>query len=522
MWTRASFALLLLIACDPPNTEGLVDDVACPSDSRCPDASGAFRVGAARRVITPVVESWDDEDGDGVRGPGEAFDDVDGDGRWDPVWIAGFDPGRAATGVHDDTWARALSISRGETRLGIVVLDLLGVSHDDVVDLRMAAQARGLDVDHMAVVATHTHESQDPLGFGGAHLIASGYDRAYNERVIAQALDALAEAIDAEREATMTFARSAAPHLVADSRLPEVIDATITALRFDSAEGPIATVVIWGNHAEALGGENTLVSSDYPHYLRRELEAAYPGAVAFYMPGALGGLMNPMDIAGCPDEAGRETCATGTFEKAEYVGAGAAAIAIEALESAPTTVVEPALAFGANPFLLRVTTPEILGAVQLGVIPRRLFRTDGTRVTLDEEPTAPALPWDEVLLGDVRIQTEVNVWTIGPLRFLALPGELYPELWLQHPDGTSLAESRPGADYPFLAPPPSFQSLLPEEGTTSVLINQANDAVGYIVPRSQWDRLPPHTYGDDAQYGEGVSLGSHVAGALREAVREMR
>ena len=55
-----------------------------------------------------------------------------------------------------------------------------------------------------------------------------------------------------------------------------------------------------------------------------------------------------------------------------------------------------------------------------------------------------------------------------------------------------------------------------------MLINQANDAVGYIVPRSQWDRLPPHTYGDDAQYGEGVSLGSHVAGALREAVREMR
>lgn len=521
--------MTVLVACDGAgmdssvvvNEEGVVPDLVCPGAIGCEDARGQLLVGAAARAITPIVESWEDVDESGAWDPGEPFQDANGNGRWDPVWIAGFEPGRAATFVHDDTWARALSISRGATRLGVVVLDLLGISHDDVVRLRLAAREAGLDVDHVLVIATHTHETQDPLGFGGPHLLASGYDRAYNDRVIAQAVDALREAIDREVEASLTIARTAAPGLIADSREPIVIDPSLHVLRFDGEDGAIATLVVWGNHAEALGGANTGVSSDYPHYLRRDLEAAYPGSVAFFVPGALGGLMNPMDVVGCPDEDGRETCATGTFEKAEFIGSGAARAALVALESGATQLTEPALELRVHSTIMRVTTPELLGAVQIGVLPRELFRTDGTHVELRDEPTWPLLPLDDVVAGTIGIQTEVGSVTLGPLTFVALPGEIYPELWLDAGDGESLAERPWAGDYALIAEDlPSFQSLVPE-GSTPVVMNQANDAIGYIIPETQWDRLPPRAYVEEGQYGEGVSLGSHVARELFDAVTEL-
>lgn len=51
----------------------------------------------------------------------------------------------------------------------------------------------------------------------------------------------------------------------------------------------------------ALGGRNRIITSDYPHYLRETLETRYPGSVLVFLAGTLGGLMNPLNIPGCPD-----------------------------------------------------------------------------------------------------------------------------------------------------------------------------------------------------------------------------
>ena len=43
------------------------------------------------------------------------------------------------------------------------------------------------------------------------------------------------------------------------------------------------------------------------------------------------------------------------------------------------------------------------------------------------------------------------------------------------------------------------------------VIGQANDALGYIIPKSQWDNKEPWTYGDEQLYGEVNSLGPETA-----------
>ena len=64
---------------------------------------------------------------------------------------------------------------------------------------------------------------------------------------------------------------------VSDGRLPRVIDDTLVAMQAIAQDGrTLGTVVNWSSHPEALGG-NTLVTSDFPHFLRARMEGGSAG-----------------------------------------------------------------------------------------------------------------------------------------------------------------------------------------------------------------------------------------------------
>ena len=55
-----------------------------------------------------------------------------------------------------------------------------------------------------------------------------------------------------------------------------------------------------------------------------------------------------------------------------------------------------------------------------------------------------------------------------------------------------------------------------------MIIGLANDEVGYILPKRQWDEKPPFTYGrKTAPYGEVNSLGPDTGPTLCDAFRKM-
>jgi hypothetical protein len=50
----------------------------------------------------------------------------------------------------------------------------------------------------------------------------------------------------------------------------------------------------------------------------------------------------------------------------------------------------------------------------------------------------------------------------------------------------------------------------------------ANDEIGYIIPKRQWDVRTPYCYGrKQAQYGEVNSVGPETAPILCEAFRKL-
>jgi hypothetical protein len=506
--------------------DGRVPELRCPGEIGCESTAGELVAGVAAVPITPEIEPFTDIDENGYWNDGEPFEDLDGDGTWDGVWLAGFSSGRAATGVHDDVWARAIVLKKGDLQIGLVSLDLVGFFHDDVVRVRLAAEQAGLDLDHVLVASTHTHEGPDTMGIWGKNAGRSGYDPDYvANRVIAGAVDALLEADATSKPAQAKLAVTSAPDLVNDRRLPIVIDQALTVLQFQEpgAGTPFATAAFWGNHPEALGSDNTLVTSDFPHYLRDELESRYPGAPAVYFNGSLGGLSTTIGLNVCPDPMGVDTCPQGTWERAETIGRGAATAAADALDGPDAVMLSSEqldLAVTRRSLLISTTNGALALAFWIGLLPRILFWTDSGRM-LDADEIAGLSP-SSITDEPIGLQTELGVVQVGPVSVVSVPGELYPELWLQKPDGGTYIERPEGGDFADAELETVLQSMLPRD-VVPVIVNNGNDSLGYILPKTQWDQLTPYAYGrtDSPQYGEQNSLGPDTARRLSDELQSM-
>jgi hypothetical protein len=105
----------------------------------------------------------------------------------------------------------------------------------------------------------------------------------------------------------------------------------------------------------------------------------------------------------------------------------------------------------------------------------------------------------------------IGIW--GPSPLACVPGEIYPELVY----GRFEDPADPAADFPEAELEPSVAEVL--DGKKWMLLGLANDEIGYIIPRRQWDSVRPYAYGRPrAQYGEINSCGPGVAPAIMRAL----
>jgi hypothetical protein len=105
---------------------------------------------------------------------------------------------------------------------------------------------------------------------------------------------------------------------------------------------------------------------------------------------------------------------------------------------------------------------------------------------------------------------------LGQLEIATIPGEIYPELVLD-----KVADPAPeGADFPDAPIEPAIYKQL--KSPYRMIIGLANDEIGYILPKRQWDEKPPWTYDNKkAPYGEINSLGPDTGPLICEAFRKL-
>jgi hypothetical protein len=420
-----------------------------------------------------------------------------------PIYLAGFGQNRKATGIHDCLRARAIVIKDGSSKIALAAVDVVGLFLPNV--LRVRQQLPGFS--YIAVSSTHNHEGPDTLGLWGPNPFTSGLDPAYMKHLESQIVRAIQKADANAKPVTARLGTAQAPELLHDGREPYIKHDELVAIQFlDPQTAQMRGVLVqWNCHPETLGDKNTDISSDFVGPTVNHLRKRY-GCPVIYFSGTVGGLMTSLHVD-VKDDRG-QTLADGTVEKTERYGRLVGQLAERALKSAKPVVLTPMAARSREVFIPMDNQRFQLGR-QLGVLQREAFIWEGN--------PSKAVPADE-RVKDKRLcmRTEVGWLRLGELDVALIPGEIYPELVLDKvqdpPD--------PGADFPEAPIEPAIYKQL--RGPYRMIIGLANDEIGYIIPKRQWDEKPPFCYGrSKAQYGEVNSVGPDTAPVLCKAFQEL-
>ncbi len=420
------------------------------------------------------------------------------------VFLAGFGHNRKATGVADPIMVRAVVLSDGKTKIAIAAIDVIGLFNANVRNVR--EELTGFD--HVVVSSTHNHAGPDTLGLWGSSTFASGVDPDYMKRLEQGVVNAVRVADANSRPVTARIGEKSAPDLLHDAREPIVKHDELVALLFTDgkAKKPAGAIVQWNCHPETLGSKNTKLSADFIGFTIKEVAAKY-GCPVVYLSGTVGGMMTSLHVKVLNSNG--EPLLDGTMEKTERYGRLIGQLAIQALEQSSDADLTPIRVHRRDLFLPCDNAKYLLGR-QLGVLRRDAYLWSG------DDAKAEPINASENPKRRICMKTEIAWLHLGQLDIATIPGEIYPELVL----GKVPDPAPAGADFPDAPVEPAIYKQLP--GKHHMIIGLANDEIGYIIPKRQWDEKPPYTYGyKSAPYGETNSLGPDTAPILCGAFRKL-
>jgi hypothetical protein len=442
----------------------------------CPRVA-PMSAGACAVDISPISPSLVDEYEAAFGGTGIV-------NHTDPIYMAGFGNDRQATGYNDQLWARGVVIDGADGRVAIVSVDLVGYFNTEVETIRSLVDPEA-GVDYIVVSSTHQHEGPDTLGIWGPDSVTSGIDFGYLDFVNQSVAACINEAAANMESARVRFATTDGEGLslgidpeddgfgVADSRVlvdddllaPEtegrIIDPRLSIMQVTEMAppfAPIVTLVNFASHPEALGSNNTLLTSDFPHYARQRIEENL-GGLAIWVSGAVGVLQGPLRLDVEDPDTGLPAIRR-TFRWAEVHGNQLGDRISEAIPvnrgrhlgridiAAPQRIFVPM----GNPFFRFF--------IAIGVLPSGLF-TDGELDLSVGFPYPPPFDGIPQALGD-DLGTEVGAFRINEGSFAVVPSELDPQI------GEIYRANMTGAKHTFI-------------------IGLGNDEIGYQMPAEKWD-----------------------------------
>ena len=398
-------------------------------------ADDRLLVGAAAVDVTPRVETFEDTNGNGRHDEGEPFQDLNGDGRWTATYMAGFGINRIALSVHDPLWARAVVFEKAGRRVTLIACDLVGLLHGRILEL--AAGIEGTVI----VCSTHCHSGPDTVGLWGPLPMIPGVSEAYLARLRAGIGEAARRALASARPALLTASEARVPGVCKDIRPPDIRNEVVSSLVARDAGGrAVAVLVNFAMHPEGMGSKNRQISSDFPHYVREAVERDFPGAVAVYTSGDLGGMQTP-DLK------------EHTWEEIRRCGEAIAARVKESQASAAVLEV-PELKVARAPVRFPLDNKRFIAGFKGGI-----FGKDSAGVVEPE--------------GDGFVLcSEVVAVRLGGLAWVTVPGEALPEV---------------GAEAAALLETPH-----------RFVIGLGQDEIGYILPKGDFD---PKKYEESMSLG---------------------
>jgi len=148
-----------------------------------------------RRVLVFLVFSLfpaHDADAKFYAAAGKA--DITPDLKTETVWLAGYGAsGRRPAGVRDPLHVRAVVVSDGTRTVALAAVDSIGITREDVLDVRRRIGWADQSDRYLLLAATHDHSAPDTLGLWGRFPGVSGVNPRYHERLKRTAAELIKE-----------------------------------------------------------------------------------------------------------------------------------------------------------------------------------------------------------------------------------------------------------------------------------------------------------------------------------------
>jgi len=372
------------------------------------------------------------------------------------AWLAGFDPFRRSRGVHDPITVRSVVLKKGGKKVALVVADLLGLMKPDIDEIR--AMLPGFRDDLVIVGATHVHSAPDTMGMWGG--VGEDYMEFIRQAITITVREADMWAVPARMKAGTGKIPDGA---IKNVRITDMLDRRVEVLRFVSKTdgSPITTLVNYACHPEVLWNDNHLITSDFVHCLREDLEEGHDGVV-LYFNGAQGAMVTP-DVT-----VNHKQNEIHTFEEAQRITDIMLDGVYEAINNAKPVKPQP-VRWARSEFTVPVDNKLFKKAHKLGLLKRMMYRPN-------------------------LVYTETTALRIGEVVMVTMPGEARPDIGVR-------VKAATGSTHP-------------------LLLGITQDELGYILPPEAFED-PLFTYEVSMSPGKKASQ-KVVREAIRvaEAVRE--
>jgi hypothetical protein len=358
-------------------------------------------------------------------------------------------------GVHDPLWGQVLLLDDGKTQVGLIGLDLIAVDAACVDDLRAEIENKtGLPGAHFMIAATHTHSGPADTRLDVVGPEISSEARALRSDIRDQLVDLVAAAQTNLQPVDLSIGIVSAPPLLTNRLDPTgPVDESLSIMSVRAKGGGLLGVLVsCTGHPTVLNAENLLYSSDYPHFLRQEIQAGLGETLpVIFVNGAAG------------DISARYTRRASTFSEAHSIGAALGKAALEAINQAkPFSPNALNTASKQVPMPMRALLPLNEAKAQLQLAAEKLERlqaqgSEGPELRLAmTEYLGSRAALKLVEEGPQKaILARLQVISLGGLAFLSIPGELFVAL------GKRI---KSGSEFDF-----------------TLIVGYANDYIGYIL-----------------------------------------
>lgn len=351
---------------------------------------------------------------------------------------------RLSTGVHDPLETAALCLKQNGQSVLFIANDLIFVGKQLCAEVRHRISIKtGVPVEAIAITATHTHSGSVTVDYvsNSADPVVPKADPAYLKMVADSMVEAGCAAFRSMQPAEIGLVVARAEGVGTnrhDPAGPADPSVPVLVVRSLADQRPLACMMAYAMHPTVLHEDSTLISGDFPHFVRQYLctQRVLPEhCPVLYHNGASG------------NQSPRHVTKANTFAEARRLGERLGATVAEAIrhityvKACPLTVRRTHV-----PLPLRELPPvddalrqakaalERFESLRAAQAPRTAVRTAECDWFGAEETVALARA-----AADGRLQiaanlcspAEIQVFGIGPWKFVFWPGEFFVEYALE-------------------------------------------------------------------------------------------